>query len=138
MVGYEIEVRDSNDYKGRRKDGRFYVESNLGDLPDAWFARHDLWSVKFPSKTWKRILRRVNRTINRTILDNEPTVTKCSYSRKAGCRCGCSPGYIVKHGYFGKSVHVKITYPDSTLDEFREFLVKMNVAFEKEVIAHAE
>lgn len=35
--------------------------------------------------------------------------TKVSWSQKAGCACGCSPGFIIQDGPWGQEIFVTIT-----------------------------
>ena len=39
-----------------------------------------------------------------------PTDTKAVWSQKAGCRCGCSPGFILQFPSKGKLVDVYVDY----------------------------
>lgn len=38
-----------------------------------------------------------------------PADTKVRWSQKAGCGCGCSPGFIIDGDWGGKSVHLKVS-----------------------------
>lgn len=40
---------------------------------------------------------------------NLPKDTKVSWSQKAGCACGCSPGFIIQDGPWGNMFFVSVT-----------------------------
>jgi hypothetical protein len=50
-----------------------------------------------------------------------PTDTKCSWSQRAGCGCGCSPGFVVrvpqKDGTHRWDAYVTVTGDDAIVDE---------------------
>ena len=69
-----------------RKDGRMHFfpsETLLQNLSDR-FSR--------PYKEWKKLIPTVLQSTKTTV----PKDLKISWSRLAGCSCGCSPGFILK------------------------------------------
>ena len=76
-----------------------YIESNeLYDLQNKWFENNQIFKLKIKSKSLRKISFQVNKIIKR-ILSNELNIDikKIIYSDKAGCCCGCSPGFIIKN-----------------------------------------
>ena len=76
-----------------------YIESNqLYDLQNQWFENNQIFKLKIKSKSLRKISFQINKIIKR-ILSSELNIDikKIIYSDKAGCVCGCSPGFIIKN-----------------------------------------
>lgn len=75
----------------------------------AWGASPEL------DKEWKDYNRKLLaawRPLVKQLVDLlHPDHGKISFSRKAGCSCGCSPGWIVD-GWFGENVWVELELED--------------------------
>jgi hypothetical protein len=83
----------------RNKSGRsiVYVESNLNDIADKFAMANGIYELPFKSKTWNKVCRQVNKTLSTELKKLFPEALNITFSAKAGCKCGCSPGYIMKH-----------------------------------------
>lgn len=73
-----------------------YVESPLDRIVDRWFTSNDIMNLMFKCKTWDKVKRIATKAHISALQELFPDATSIRYSRKAGCRCGCSPGYLVK------------------------------------------
>ena len=72
-----------------------YVDSNATDCIDKFFEEKKIYSLDFKCKTWTKMgtaAHKINVAALKTIFGESAEIR---YSRKAGCSCGCSPGYIV-------------------------------------------
>jgi hypothetical protein len=97
-----LEVRLSNDKKSH--NSRVYV-FHEGVGPSAMFgiANGARWS--HPSALYRKfVLPRVRKEMN---LGSEVSIR---WSQKAGCSCGCSPGFIVNDGYGCQNVFVTVEF----------------------------
>lgn len=112
---------------------RFFVgECALTELADDWFLEKGIHTLNFKCKTWKKVKRKIS-DIHRPLLMENLDAEKVSYSRKAGCTCGCSPGYIVdSHEYVRRWLYGDFEYSKEEVEEFKDFLKKMEPLLEKE------
>jgi hypothetical protein len=74
-----------------------YVKSPLDDTADRFATTHGVYHLPFKSKVWSRICRQANKANLEAIRPLFPQAESLKFSAKAGCRCGCSPGFIMKH-----------------------------------------
>lgn len=97
---------------GRSKMGRslIYVKSPLDDLADKFACNYGVYGLPFKSKTWDKVCRQVTKIHVVELKKLFPEALEIKFSRTAGCRCGCSPGYIMKHepNQWGKNFWVDI------------------------------
>ncbi len=87
------------DYKDRK--AVIYVESNsIDELINKWFDEHEIHNLTFKSKAWSYINKKRNAFIAERIhkLLNLDPHYKIVFSHRAGCSCGCSPGFLIKQG----------------------------------------
>jgi hypothetical protein len=84
---------------GRSKMGRsiIYVESPLYKVADKFASDHNVFGLPFKSKTWGKVCQQVTKTHIVELKKLFPEALEIKFSQTAGCRCGCSPGYIMKH-----------------------------------------
>lgn len=83
----------------RNKSGRsiVYVESPLNDVADQFASEHGIYGLPFKCKTWSKVCRQVNKAHVVELKKLFPEALEIRFSAKAGCSCGCSPGFIMKH-----------------------------------------
>lgn len=118
--------------------GRIYIgKSTLSDRLDKWFMDNKIFMLNFKCKTWNKMIRYVTKIESESIkkalnLNSNATVT---YSRKAGCSCGCSPGYIVKNDCFNKKIWINFEYD---ITEFENMIPKFDQMLKKEIEANGE
>ena len=90
-----------NDSEKRGKFGRAIVylqKSPLDKVADEWFTKNDISRLNFKCKTWDKVCRIVNKAQADLLKELfSEGVKSITYSRKAGCGCGCSPGFVVKY-----------------------------------------
>lgn len=81
----------------RAKPGRnlVYVKSPFDNIADEFGTEVGIWNLPFKSKTWSKVCREANKLNIQAIKDLFPEATSIKFSQKAGCTCGCSPGFIV-------------------------------------------
>jgi hypothetical protein len=93
-----------HDPESRRGNNKFvlYVTSPLADLIDKeFFRKHRIWDLEFKCAAWAAVARTATAEI---IAEASPVLAArfsipqealtLAFSRKAGCSCGCSPGYV--------------------------------------------
>jgi hypothetical protein len=111
-----------SDEDRRRNAGRsiIYIESPLDKVADRWFTANEIMCVPFKCKTWKKISRMATKTTLASLKELFPEALRITFSAKAGCRCGCSPGYIMKHpaNQFGRTFWVDIEASESEIERF--------------------
>lgn len=95
----------------RAKPGRnlVYVQSPFDDIAEKFAAAHGIWDLPFKSKTWSKICREATRMNINAFKHLFPDATSIKFSAKAGCSCGCSPGYIVKTESYLKGTNNWVT-----------------------------
>jgi len=104
------------------KNGRIFVDSNINDLIDDWFRENEIHKLDFKCKTWSSLKRKATSMILPE-LRKISGVEGAKYSHKAGCQCGCSPGYIVTGKEWNyKSSWVGIHFEDNELQSVKEFM----------------
>lgn len=107
----------------RAKAGRslVYVESPFDEIADQFATQYKIWNLPFKCKTWSKICREATKINIQAFKELFPDATSIKFSVKAGCRCGCSPGYIVKtnSAVNGTNNWVTIEAPRVHQDMFR-------------------
>lgn len=70
------------------------VDNAIGDF----FSEQKIFNLDYKSKVWSDLKREVT-TMNREAIAKALGIDlkEIAFSNKAGCSCGCSPGYIVKN-----------------------------------------
>jgi hypothetical protein len=97
------EIRE-NSFKEREKKGRIYFfiegENLLENIRNRRFR---------PSKEYRRVLSEALQIAGLTTEQADRSTRLASWSQKAGCSCGCSPGFIDQIGnLYGKEVFITI------------------------------
>jgi hypothetical protein len=115
---------------------RAYVDSNATKFIDEeFFAKNKIYMHNFKCKAWAAIGReahKLNIAEMETILGNKAEIV---YSHKAGCSCGCSPGYKVSNidnaEYRGKDIWFEIEVDITAL---KAMLPKFEAKLKKEIL----
>ena len=90
-------VTQSNPRNNKIGNSIVYVESKLDKVVDAWYDKHEIYNLPFKCKTWGKVKTLASKEHTKALKELFPDAHSIKFSSKAGCRCGCSPGYIVKH-----------------------------------------
>jgi len=100
--------------------GRLYVDSNALDLVIDWYSNNEIWKLNQKSKAWGKVKRAATSLVCgqlKTIKGVESAV----FSNRAGCACGCSPGYIVTGtSWYRKYAWVDLTFEESELNKLKK------------------
>ena len=103
-----------------------YVDSGLNDMLDKEIFMPHVSNLDYESKAWNSICRSVNKLISTAIKQHLGADYQVTFSRKAGCNCGCSPGYIVKrHGDYTQpglrhtDMWMDVEFDEQELETFR-------------------
>ena len=109
-----------------------YLESVLTKVADEFAMKHNIYGAPFRSKVWEKVCRTTNKLQIAALRNLFPETKTIRFSHKAGCSCGCSPGFVIKHDHpnqFGRTYWVKLEasetevadlksqFASSTLDE---------------------
>lgn len=104
-----------------------YVDSNLLDTVDKDIFDKYVSNLRVKSRAWPALIRKVTAAIAPAIKEHLNGDYKVTYSRKAGCKCGCSPGFIVtRHGSYTqpilvyKEMFVDVVHTEEEIESFRE------------------
>jgi hypothetical protein len=104
-----------------------YVDDKLTDAIDREIFDLMVRDLPYESSAWKRVTKTVNKVIASALKNHLGGDYKVSYSRKAGCNCGCSPGYIVKrHTNYDQpqlmhsSLWIDVDFNQEEVDAFRD------------------
>lgn len=123
----------------RRSAGRsiIYVESPLDNVADRWFEGNKIRELSFKCKTWSKVSRMTTKPTAVALKELFPEALSITFSSKAGCKCGCSPGYIMKHpaNQYGNNFWVKVEASDSEIETFAKSINTNQIikALEKEI-----
>ena len=109
-----------------------YLEDNsLTKLADKWFTENNIVQMKCKSKAWAAIGKLLHGMISMAIHIKIDGGESCTFSHRAGCRCGCSPGYVIKNPpdtfrFCNSSVEISETEGEEVL--LRNFIKSKKVA----------
>lgn len=97
-----------------------YVESPLDKIADGWFNTYKIFNLPFKCKTWNKIKNLSYKVHIKALKDLFPEAESIKFSSKAGCRCGCSPGYILKYpsNVYGKDYWVDVEVTEAERNDF--------------------
>ena len=103
----------------RARPGRniVYVKSPFDDVADQFGTKFGIWNLPFKSKTWSNICREANKLNLQALKDLFPEATSIKFSAKAGCTCGCSPGFIVKTENYLKGTNNWVTIEPAQVEQ---------------------
>lgn len=144
MMKAIIRKSEGSHHSNRRNAGRsiVYIESPFDKVADRWFTANRVMNLSFKCKTWNKISRMATKAALSSLKELFPEALKITFSAKAGCRCGCSPGYIMKHqpNQYGRTFWVDIEASES---EIESFAISINCArltheFEEEIKANSK
>jgi hypothetical protein len=104
-----------------------YVNDPLATMLDKEiFDAHGVRDLNFECKSWNQICRAASKLTAKALAALFESNYKITYSRKAGCTCGCSPGFIVKRHSDYKQPFLKFTdmwvdveYTEQELNDFK-------------------
>lgn len=126
----------------RRKPGRnlVYIKSPFDDIVDKFGSEHKVWNLPFKSKTWSKICGEATKLNAKSLKEIFPEAVSIKFSAKAGCTCGCSPGYIVNTDSTlpGQNHWVTVEATQAEQDNFRASIFNLRRAEElrKEITQH--
>ena len=133
-----VSVTESSDRRDLKT--RAYGNSQLMDVINDWFNENELYAIRFKSKTWSRLFKQISKIEGVAIAKSLTELTHCNvlginFSRKAGCSCGCSPGYLVK-GLLGKSYWFEYETEAWAIEEVKAILPEYTKLLKEEIAAH--
>jgi hypothetical protein len=104
-----------------------YVEDPLARVLDKEiFDAHGIMNLNFECKSWNQICKAASKLTACALADLFQSNYNITYSRKAGCSCGCSPGFIVKrHGDYKQpflkftDMWVDVEFTEQEINDFR-------------------
>lgn len=136
---------ESKQHRSASHGGRYisdgfnvFTSSNLSDTIDEFFTKNKIYSLPFKCRTWTKLKNFVSK-VEETALKNEFSLEESAvvkYSHKAGCSCGCSPGFRVRktETFRNHDVFVKLDYDISSLEAALPVFESM---LKDEILAHA-
>jgi hypothetical protein len=126
-----------------------------GDVPrdttSVWFDENNIRSLKFKCKAWNAVARAGTKISCKQIVPViaerfklQPDQFELSFSLKAGCPCGCSPGYVGKvlvPSYYGELSRANvwmngIVLSDADRVAYDKVAEKQKVKLAAEIYAH--
>lgn len=117
-----------------------YVKCPITNIVDEeFFLKHKIFNLNFKCNTWNAVKRYVNKLTITALQPLFPDDT-LKFSAKAGCQCGCSPGYKLTHSKVrvGKDIWATVTYNDDILNQVRDELAHFETKLQKEIAEHNE
>ena len=115
----------------RVKGSVIYVESSITKAADEFAGKHGIYTLRFKSAVWTKICRMANKLNAQALNDLFPEALTIKFSHKAGCSCGCSPGFRLKCKddlHQGKDFWVDL---EATEDEVAAFKAQLSPLVEK-------
>jgi hypothetical protein len=116
-----------------------YLNSPLNEAADEFATDQGIYEAPFKSKTWSKVSRLANKHHIAALRKLFPESTGIRFSAKAGCRCGCSPGFVMKHEHpnqFGRMFWVDFQASETEVNAFEDTLKKLAGEFAAEQQAH--
>ena len=131
----------SSSRNSNKRHSVIYLDSPLNDVADKFATQHGIYEAPFKSKTWSKVSRLANKHHITSLKELFPESDEIRFSAKAGCRCGCSPGFIMKHKHpnqFGRVFWVNLEVSEAELTAFKNKFVSLKLAeeFAAESAAH--
>lgn len=131
---FQITRTDTHWSKGERaRKGRAFITTNALEPLEDWAKKTEIYSRSWKSRAWSMLGRRYNDLVGKVI--EQELKAKARFSHKAGCSCGCSPGFILedKNGTWGRTYFLNIQFTDEELQPLRDACTKADKMFEKEL-----
>jgi hypothetical protein len=99
----KAEIRE-NSYKESHHKGKIYF------FPEGESLLQNLQNRRTrPSAEYRKVLSEALQIAGMSKEDSDRVTRLCSWAQKAGCSCGCSPGFIDQIGkLYGKSVFITV------------------------------
>ena len=115
-------VTQSNPRNNKIGNSIVYVESKLDKVVDAWYDKHQVYNLSFKCKTWSKVKSLASRAHTKALKELFPDAVSIKFSSKAGCACGCSQGYIVKHepNTYGRNFWVDMLVTPEEVEELSQ------------------
>jgi hypothetical protein len=116
-----------------------YIESPLNNVADKFAMEHNIYHAPFKSKTWSKVCQLTSKQHVKALKELFPESSTIRFSAKAGCRCGCSPGYVMKYDHpnqFGRVFWVDIEPTETEVTELKNKLGKLAGEFAAEYAAY--
>jgi hypothetical protein len=121
----------------RRKPGRnlVYIKSPFDDVADNFACKYDIFNLEFKCKTWSKVCRLATKAAIKALKEVFPYASDIKFSAKAGCTCGCSPGYVIKENsnVIGKNYWVTIEATDEEISSFKDQVHSPRIVSELEL-----
>jgi hypothetical protein len=115
----------------RRKQGRslVYIESPFDKIADEFASQYGIFCLQFKCKAWSQVCRMATKNAVQALKEIFPNALEIKFSSKAGCSCGCSPGYVVKENTndYGKNHWVTIEATDEEIASFKETIYNSKI-----------
>ena len=114
-----------------------YIESPFDNAVDKFATENGVWNLDFKSKVWSSVCKQATKTNLKALKELFPDATSIKFSRKAGCSCGCSPGYIMRlePNVRGRHFWVDVTANSEEVEEFKQIVDNKFVSKLQEEIA---
>lgn len=127
--------------KSNNRQSIVYVESPFTKVADDFAMEHWIYSATFKSKVWTKVCKLTNNVNVAALKELFPETTTIRFSHKAGCNCGCSPGFVMKYEHpnqFGKTYWVNVEATEDEVAAFRAKIASSGLAeeFAAERTAH--
>ena len=134
-------TNSKTDNKLRNKSVVYVNWSALDKVADQWFGDNSIMNLNFKCKTWSQVAGLVTKTTAPLLRDLFPEALSIKFSRTAGCRCGCSPGYIMEHelNQRGRNFWVDIEVTPEEVEAFTKKVYgsQYRQSLEKEIKDHS-
>ena len=106
----KVDVRMNKESRSSRTRIYFFVKESILDNLKNRFSR--------PSKAYKTLLPEVLKQLPYLAEgDVEKMIKKTVWSQRAGCSCGCSPGFVINGGWsYGREIFVDVEGDDAVID----------------------
>lgn len=115
----------------RIKASVVYVESPINKVADEFAVEHGIYELRFKSVVWTKICRMTNKLNAQALKQLFPEALTIRFSHKAGCGCGCSPGFLLKCKddlHQGKNFWVNIEATEEEVAAFKAQLSSLKLA----------
>lgn len=101
-----------------------YVKSPLDDVAHEFAMLTGVYGLQFKSKTWSKLSRIISKLTAPALAAVVEQVESIKFSSRAGCSCGCSPGYVVKHagGVIPQEVWVDLETSQADIDQLTDVI----------------
>lgn len=113
-----------------------FVESNLTRYIDKYFFdKHEIMGLDFKCRSWSKLQRKIDKIVIAELKAIFGENCNIAFSAKAGCKCGCSPGYKVRGinhpEYNNRAVFVTV---DNDIEETKKAVIAAELDLAKELL----